>query len=733
MCCTVALSNSPVFSPSSVPSPSSFRCKTSSSSYSPETLTSSSSPSSPSSPLRILRIQKPPPSNLIRASTTTDCSTCTILKRKRPTRLDLPVASMSFGNFPVTTPAGVADLVEVEGDDYSVCCKRGRKGAMEDRHSAIVNLQGDSKQGVFGIFDGHGGVKAAEFAAENLIKNIMNELGNTTTDEKIETAVRNGYLKTDTEFLNQEVRGGSCCVTALIQKGNLVVSNAGDCRAVVSRGGVAEALTSDHRPSRQDEKDRIEASGGYVDCCHGVWRIQGSLAVSRSIGDQYLKQWVTAEPETRILGLKSELEFLVLASDGLWDKFQTHFPSLAKKSNFASNFSCICSCFVSMSDDEREEKELDLTSPEVVTKYKSAAEIVNKALQLVLSECKPKAKIVDLCEKGDGYIKEQTGNMYKNVKKKIERGVAFPTCISVNNTVCHFSPLSSDETVLEEGDILKIDMGCHIDGFIAVVGHTHVLHEGPVTGRAADVIAAANTAAEVALRLVRPGKKNSDVTEAIQKVAAAYDCKIVEGVLSHQMKQFVIDGNKVVLSVSNPDTRVDEAEFEENEVYSIDIVTSTGGGKPKLDEKQTTIYKRAVDKSYNLKMKASRFIFSEISQKFPIMPFTARDLEEKRGRLGLVECVNHELLQPYPVLHEKPGDLVAHIKFTVLLMPNGSDRVTSHALQELKPTKTIEDEPEIKAWLALPVKTKKKGGGKKKKGRKGDKVEESSQAEPMEG
>jgi methionine aminopeptidase len=50
-------------------------------------------------------------------------------------------------------------------------------------------------------------------------------------------------------------------------------------------------------------------------------------------------------------------------------------------------------------------------------------------------------------------------------------------------------------------------MGCHIDGFIAVVAHTHVLQDGPVTGRAADVIAAANTAAEVALRLVRPGKK----------------------------------------------------------------------------------------------------------------------------------------------------------------------------------------------------------------------------------
>ncbi|RWR97574.1 ERBB-3 BINDING PROTEIN 1-like protein [Cinnamomum micranthum f. kanehirae] len=150
--------------------------------------------------------------------------------------------------------------------------------------------------------------------------------------------------------------------------------------------------------------------------------------------------------------------------------------------------------------------------------------------------------------------------------------------------------------------------------------------------------------------------KNKEVTEAIQKVAAAYDCKIVEGVLSHQLKQFVIDGNKVILSVTNPEMRVDDAEFEENEVYAIDIVTSTGDGKPRLlDEKQTTIYKRAVDKNYHLKMKSSRFIFSEINQKFPIMPFTARALEEKRARLGLVECVNHDLLQPYPVLHEKPA------------------------------------------------------------------------------
>lgn len=57
-----------------------------------------------------------------------------------------------------------------------------------------------------------------------------------------------------------------------------------------------------------------------MDSRHGVWRIQGSLAVSRAIGDKHLKQWVISEPETKTLRIKPEFEFLILASDGLWNK-----------------------------------------------------------------------------------------------------------------------------------------------------------------------------------------------------------------------------------------------------------------------------------------------------------------------------------------------------------------------------------------------------------------------------
>ncbi|XP_048326744.2 probable protein phosphatase 2C 25 [Ziziphus jujuba] len=165
---------------------------------------------------------------------------------------------------------------------------------------------------------------AAEFAAKNLHENIKDQLMMMTSGESekknIEEAVKNGYLMTDKNFLKEGISGGTCCLTALIQDHSLVISNAGDCRAVMSRRGVAEALTSDHRPSRKDEKDRIQTLGGYVDCCRGVWRVQGSLAVTRGIGDGNLKQWVIAEPETKVLKIKPDCEFLILGSDGLWDK-----------------------------------------------------------------------------------------------------------------------------------------------------------------------------------------------------------------------------------------------------------------------------------------------------------------------------------------------------------------------------------------------------------------------------
>ena len=128
------------------------------------------------------------------------------------------------------------------------------------------------------------------------------------------------------------------------------------------------------------------------------------------------------------------------------------------------------------------------------------------------------------------------------------------------------------------------DLGAHIDGFIAVVAHTLVVgasNDTKVDGRKADVILAAHYAAEVALRLVRPGSENNAVTDAIQKVAESFKCKPISGMLSHQLKQFRIDGEKSIIQNPTEAQKKDheKCEFEVNEVYAIDVLITTGEGK----------------------------------------------------------------------------------------------------------------------------------------------------------
>ncbi|KAH7436499.1 hypothetical protein KP509_05G022700 [Ceratopteris richardii] len=132
--------------------------------------------------------------------------------------------------------------------------------------------------------------------------------------------MRTAYRNADIEFLNQHVSSGACAVSVLVKEGEMIVANAGDCKAVLCRDGKAESLSICHRASNQTERQRVEDLGGIVECCHGIWRVQGTLAVTKSLGDASLKRWISAEPASKRMVITQEYEFLILASDGLWDK-----------------------------------------------------------------------------------------------------------------------------------------------------------------------------------------------------------------------------------------------------------------------------------------------------------------------------------------------------------------------------------------------------------------------------
>jgi len=222
----------------------------------------------------------------------------------------------------------------------------------------------------------------------------------------------------------------------------------------------------------------------------------------------------------------------------------------------------------------------------------------------------------------------------------------------------------------------------HIDGWISTVAHTVVIAEDPTAkieaGPKRNAVLACAVAAESILANLKPGVTNNSITPLFQRAADAFGVNVVEGVLSHQMKRFVIDGNKVIIAKNVPgEQSVEEEEFELNDVFSIDIIMSTGEGKPvEKDEKKQMVFKRAVDQNYNLKMKVSREIFSKITTEHPTLPFSLRQYDDSRARLGMKECLEHELFTQYPVLEEKEGEFVAHMKYTVIMTEEGVQRIT---------------------------------------------------------
>jgi len=388
------------------------------------------------------------------------------------------------------------------------------------------------------------------------------------------------------------------------------------------------------------------------------------------------------------------------------------------------------------SEAEEEEVNNDLSNPDVTTKYRTAGDIINKVLAKIIEECKAEADIATLCEMGDKMIEEETGKLYnkkdKDGKIKIEKGIAFPTCISVNEIIGHFSPLKGESKPLKAGDVAKIDMACHIDGFIAAAAHTVVIGEEKAEDRRADAVMAAWNAAEATLRLVQVGNTNTQVTEMLSKVAEEFNCKPVQGVLSHQVKKHVIDGNKCILGAETADEKVDEIEFEMNEVYCIDIVMSTGEGKGKETEMRHTVFKRAPGVNYMLKTQKARQFITEVNRRFPALPFSLRSIEDEQvARVGVSEAKRHELLEEYPVLKEKEKEFVAQFKFTVCLLPGGTKKITGLPLNEsqVASTLSVKDE-ELKKLLATSANPKK--NKKKKAAGKDEKAEEKKEEEAEE-
>ena len=146
---------------------------------------------------------------------------------------------------------------------------------------------------------------------------------------KYKEAFENGFLKTDKDFIDADKEAGTTSVTLLITKDRrLICGNSGDSRCVASKSGVVVPLSFDHKPGNEVELRRIRAAGSVVT----FDRVDGELAVARAIGDARFKsntsiplkdQAVTAFPEVTVEKWSDDLEFVIIACDGVWDVYSS--------------------------------------------------------------------------------------------------------------------------------------------------------------------------------------------------------------------------------------------------------------------------------------------------------------------------------------------------------------------------------------------------------------------------
>ncbi|KAH9622625.1 hypothetical protein KSS87_019256 [Heliosperma pusillum] len=238
-----------------------------------------------------------------------------------------------------TLKGGVAKTIDINVKMFDIVPKFGvasvcgRRRDMED--AVAVHTSFNSELHYFGVYDGHGCSHVATKCKERLhelVKEELFEKAVAVTEWK--SIMEKSFGKMDKEVVasNEGVVGncrcelqtpecdavGSTAVVAVVTPNKIVVANCGDSRAVLCRNGKAVALSSDHKPDRPDELNRIEEAGGRVIYWDGP-RVLGVLAMSRAIGDNYLKPYVSCEPEVTITDRTADDDCLILASDGLWD------------------------------------------------------------------------------------------------------------------------------------------------------------------------------------------------------------------------------------------------------------------------------------------------------------------------------------------------------------------------------------------------------------------------------
>lgn len=225
---------------------------------------------------------------------------------------------------------------EGTGIKYGVSAMQGWRMEMEDAHVCETKFKLEDHS-FFGVFDGHAGPKVSQYCSLHLLDNILECLDShvgkdkEVTEGKVKVAIHDGFLQLDEklkqlpQWASGEDRSGTTAIVVMVTPKKIIWGNCGDSRGLLCRNGKVVFSTQDHKPYNQSERMRIEKAGGTV----MMQRVNGSLAVSRALGDFDYKRASDLKPTEQLVSPEPEItvqdrdpnsdEFVLLACDGIFD------------------------------------------------------------------------------------------------------------------------------------------------------------------------------------------------------------------------------------------------------------------------------------------------------------------------------------------------------------------------------------------------------------------------------
>ncbi len=280
----------------------------------------------------------------------------------------------------------------------------------------------------------------------------------------------------------------------------------------------------------------------------------------------------------------------------------------------------------------------------MLEKYEKAGRIASEVLDYAESLVKKGFDLLRVAEMTERKIADLGGSP------------AFPVNLSVNEVAAHYTPEKNDRLTVSEDDYLKIDVGVHVDGYIADTARTVVL-----SGRD-DLVKCAEKMLSEAIRVFVPGTRLREVGAVIESVASDFGFSPVRNLTGHGLSRFDLHSGTTVPNFAGGSER----ELTEGEVYAIEPFVTTGSGWVK-DTEKVSIFKYMKD--VPCRLPEARRILRMAREDFHGLPFARRWLNFPKTvtDISLRHLVSSGALHPYYILKEVSGAPVAQAEHTVVV------------------------------------------------------------------